>query len=579
MKRQFRKPRSGEVESFILRRSDSAKVYRDAEIRFSPCPVCRHGSKNAAAQINKASGLWRCFACDAKGNLFTLARAFGEEIADQFEDQILPTINIDWVNFFKTKKRRLLSGGHHKELLEYVNARGIGELTLDKWRITSLGPKAIRIPFYQWDEQTGNWQLVNARIRVCLDRETASTTDWFEMKGGPTGLLMGNHLINLDGPKRAWIFEGQWDAMTATELGIENAFSLPNGCSNINVGTMLRYVPDDWDIVVCTDHDSAGEDAAEKFFAQLGGNRVARLRIPDGHKDLNEWALAAFIEKEDVFNAVASLSMKTVESKKFQYRKFNMGARDIERKIVAKTPWSKLNELLSGGFAESEITSFLAASGGGKTTISYHISVEAAFQSTKVGLIALEGSRLELDRNLAIIATSNYDEKQVHLFDDNLIISPLEGNDISADEIIAQVEDMIEIGCKLIIVDNLDFICRTNNDLKAAIFGKLIDLAVIRKIHMFVVWQPNKVDSSKMVRSMNQKGYSQFYQDSHNYINFNIIVQDGVSYRVMEVEKHRANGLSVDRYVYLQYDADFRICNEVHNFKRSERIKSKIIDL
>ncbi len=74
----------------------------------------------------------------------------------------------------------------------------------------------------------------------------ASSKEWFDVSGGPTDLMIGNHLFDKNDPeKRIFIFEGQFDAMTAYQVGLRNVFSLPNGASNVNVNAMLRFIPDD----------------------------------------------------------------------------------------------------------------------------------------------------------------------------------------------------------------------------------------------------------------------------------------------------------------------------------------------
>ena len=244
--RQYRSPRGGEIASFLSLHATWVKTYGD-EIRFRPCPANGCDSQhNPSIQINQKSGLWRCFKCGATGNWFSLTKAFGSplEEADRYKEDFNRPINEVHRREFLGKKRRPVSMGHHKGLLDYCRSRGITEPTLDKWRVSSKGPNNLRWPIYQ--NESEKWVMVNSKLRS-IDPE-AKTKEWFEMKGGPTGLLIGNHLLNIRGPNRIIIFEGQWDAMTATEIGFQNVFSLPNGAENINVSQMLRYIPDHFEI-------------------------------------------------------------------------------------------------------------------------------------------------------------------------------------------------------------------------------------------------------------------------------------------------------------------------------------------
>lgn len=579
--REYREPRQGEVMAFLSRRAEWVKSYGD-NIRCRPCPSCNHNNaQNPALAVNEKTGLWRCWACggngssSGKGNWYMLTKAYGEPLSesDRYKSdsyQVAPPIN---VSKLRSDRRRPVSNNHHPELLNYCIERGLTAPTLDDWRVSTKGANALRWPVYELSGE-GKWEVVNMKVRACLDAEKASCRDWFDVKGSPTDLLLGNHLIDYDGPKRAIIFEGQWDAMTAYELGMRNVFSLPNGAENVRVGAMLRYIPADWQIWIATDMDKAGDGAAEKFFSQLGSKNVYRLRIPAPHKDLNDWYRAdPFITAQDVEACRMGLEEPAADCGGFLM--LNMQKKPSEMlRIVCKLPWDKLNRLLGNGLYGGQTTSLLAPSGCGKTSFVNHLSVAVASAGIAVGLISVEGTRSRLESKLQTlireIAGENWDR-----IVNNLKISNLEGTKISDIELISELKRMLASGCRFIAIDNLDFICRDDNHRKSALYGLLTDIARNADAHLLVVLQPHKVDRSAIVNSGNQKGHSQILQDSDNYMSLNIINNDPV----IEIEKAREEGVTIDNTVRFKFDRLTKMFYEHAPDRIKETVNGKVVYL
>lgn len=595
--REYRGPRVGEIASWLSRHARHVTPEKNkdgtTELRFKPSPCCGH-DKRPAACINASTGLWKCNACGKVGNWFTLTRAFGDPLpeADRYKHGEL---TIPWAAYaaHRADNRRPVTMGHYAELHKYCIWRGFSDMTLDAWRVTTKGHKTLRWPIYAWD---GKWTMVNARLRVVLDRAEAKTADWFEVKGGPTTLCVGNHLIGLKSNKavvQAWldgdqstsvppdlvpctdkrviVTEGQWDAMVAFELGIGNVLSLPNGAAHMDVAGMLRYVPEDWEVWLAFDMDEAGERAVEKAFAQLGTDRVARIVMP--YKDLNDWLM-----HEQDLTADRVLAAAVGITKAMQER---MGIEcqtavtcgepappesrwtaidDTETsgaELVCETPWPTLNKLISGGLKAGSTTGLLAPSGRGKTTIANQIAIHAAASGTKVGIISLEETRDKVVAKIkkqAVGWTGSKGEEFKKLVA-NIMLSPLEGSSVVWRDCGREFEAMIAEGAKLLILDNLDYIAeRTGGDPhgeKIEAYGQLIELAKQTDTHVLAVWQPKKVDPNKAINSSDQKGLAQAFQDADNYMNLNWFG----ALRRLELEKHREAGIRLGaNHVWLTYD-------------------------
>lgn len=579
------------------------------EARFDPSPCCkRDGARKKAAAatcINTQSGLWHCWSCGAVGNWFTLTRAFGEPLSweDRFVD-LAPPVDFRVYDRVRGKMRRPVSGGHHPELLAYAMGRGFSIATLDAWRVTTKGPATLRWPMFALEH--GKWQIANARLRVCLGRAEAETKDWFEVRGGPVDLLIGYHLLGArppnyeiphndkpgcaDGgdpkgevglspktlpelPRRVLICEGQWDAMTAWELGIPNALSLPNGANNVAVASMLRYVPDDYEVWLALDMDAPGDRAAEMFFAQLGPERVARLHLP--FKDLNEWLLKepdltaerVLATAKGLTPTLAPRAVAAREASKLTHfvsiaDEDEAGDADV---VICQLPWERLTDLLGGGLRATQTTGILAPSGIGKTTVVNQIAVHAAKQEVTVGIISLESSRAAVRTKLRdqVRGWTHYIGEAFKAVCSRLLLSELEGSDVKWEDCLEELETMIAQGAKLIVWDNPDYQMprRASNPsaIKLEAYARFQQLCKRHGVHGIVVWQPNKIDRDKVINSGDQKGMAQALQDSDNYLNLNRIG----NMRRIEVEKTRAEGaLDGGRFCWIKYDPQTRCLTE-----------------
>lgn len=564
---RYRDPRPGEVFSFLSRAAAEAKPEGDGlEVRFVPSPCCgRVKQDGGSALVNTKTGLWFCHACQKAGNWFTLTRAFGMPLAqdDRYADGPAP-VNFDAYKAMLAKMRRPVTGGQHPKLLEYCHGRGFTNATLDAWRVSTLGDKTLRWPIFARtaDEK---WQAANARMRVVLGRDEAAaakeTVDWFEVKGGTTDLCVGNHLLDFNGPKRVLIVEGQWDAMVAWQCGIANVLSLPNGAANVSVASMLRYIPEDWEVWLAVDMDKPGDKCAELFFAQLGPDRVGRLELP--YKDLNEW-----LDKKGDLSAdqilscargfTTSISRRRKAVEEVARSKFiSLDAPDDdakEVKIVCSTPWPRLTKRLGGGLRETQTMGILAPSGIGKTTVVGQLCVHAAAEGIQVGVIMLEGERDEAKKMLRrqLAGWTQLTGEAFKAAAARIMLSELEGKDVRWQDVNEEAQALCEAGAKLIIVDNYDYVSvgAYANDAKMQAYAGLQVIVKRYRAHGVVVWQPLKIDRTKVVNSGDQKGMSSALQDAAVYMNLN---RFGPKRRI-EIEKARVDDPDEVTHVWLTYN-------------------------
>jgi hypothetical protein len=566
------------------------------QLRVSPTPCCGREKQGNAVTINTSTGLWCCFKCGKKGNWYGFTRLAGDPLHDPYEDAA--PIDLSVYERVRARRRRPVSQGHHPALLEYCLKRGFTPETLDAWRVSTCGPEALRWPMMAVSP-AGEWVIANARIRKVINRDEAhSPGDWFEIKGGPTSLPMGAHLLGQEpvswhsnrpvwgdqwlAPKRTYpgtpssitdpvantisqplkikrvlITEGQWDAMTAWQLGIPNVLSLPNGNAHVDVSGLLRYVPDDAEVWLALDMDEAGDRCAEAFFSQLG-SQVRRLVLPV--KDLNQWL-------QDWPQLTAEEVLATAEKEPDAVKpgggvvSLASVVKPVACEIIVETPWPRLTRRLGGGFRAGATTGLLAPSGSGKTTICNNILAHAIYRGVVSGVIQLEGL---IDENIVKLKDQIHGwikpdiEEDLDRYLPNLKLSSLVGKRITLEQTLEAAEELIVThGARFIVMDNWDYITPPDGHghrLKAEAYAEFQEICKRHRVHGLVVWQPNKVDREKNINSGQQKGMSTALQDADVYMTVN---KHGITRR-LEVEKARGvDELSdADSVIWLRYDRE-----------------------
>lgn len=594
--RKQRAPRPGEIMSWLAGRvavkaeEGSGRCGGAPQARFAPAPCCGQTKRGGSAIINTKTGLWKCFRCQRVGNWLGLTALFGTPLKDAYEAD--RPVDFGAYDRVRAARRRPVTLEHYPALLALCASRGFRKETLDAWKVSTKGGEHLRWPIYARDD-AGAWVVVNARVRLVVDRDRERTgkdgaslpADWFEVRGGPTFLAIGNHLLGQIPPqsaqteplwledwlthsgeggdplgrvRRVLIVEGQWDAMVAYQLGIPNVLSCANGASAVDVGGLLRYVPEGAEVWVASDMDEAGDKMAEAVFSQVGPDRVRRLRLP--HKDLNAWLMAEpTLTAEQVLRT--ALAPGETEDRAAGWLDL-MAVSEAPRLadgIVCPTPWGRLSERLGGGWHEGQTSGILAPSGIGKTTIANNVVAEAV-RTIKVGVIQLEGTRQAVTRALRaqVAGWINPDmEEMLPPFLAKIRVSGLEGKGVTWRQTIEEAKKMADEGAKLIVIDNWDYIIPPSpagSGEKMRAYAAFQELCRRAGVHGLVVWQPNKVDRGDVVNSGQQKGLSNALQDADVYLTLN---KFGLVRRI-DVEKARgiAEREGMASQVWLKFDPD-----------------------
>ena len=239
------------------------------------CPLCSHTRKPENKKAKCASydwerGLGTCHNCDKSFQLHTYQRKGASE-----KVYVRPETP-DAIHDVSTKVE------------EWFKSRGISKETLRALKVTE-GPEfmpqtgktenTIQFNYYMGD------QLINVKYRD-------GRKNFKLYKGAEKVFYNINSII---GYEYAIIVEGEMDALSLYEAGIENVISVPNGATlNTNnldyLDNCIDYFEDKEKIIIAVDADEAGQALQTELVRRLGAE-VCYLADFNGCKDANEYLL------------------------------------------------------------------------------------------------------------------------------------------------------------------------------------------------------------------------------------------------------------------------------------------------
>jgi twinkle protein len=251
-----------------------------------PCPECSHerkknNQKDCVVTRGDKGWVWHCHHCSASGIL-----PFNRK-----ENNVIPLTKPTPV---------IVTNELQQQHYDFLTTRGISKQTADSARLFSeekyfsrLGKTSdsIAFPYYK------DGKLVAAKYRAIESKD-------FTQSGG--GAQEFFNIDSIDPSKPIVIVEGEIDALTLIEAGVENVLSVPSGAPMKVVDGKVDASEDRkfafvWSaheilknapyVVIATDTDSAGQALAEELARRIGKDkcRVAKF----DYKDLNE----AFLDK------------------------------------------------------------------------------------------------------------------------------------------------------------------------------------------------------------------------------------------------------------------------------------------
>lgn len=235
------------------------------------CPYHKDGKEKRPSMSilledrgSMTAGTCHCFAC---GTVVTLEELFEKvgatydkttEIARQLQPR---TISLSTTHsIYKPSVPFRFS--------EYLFSRGIGEKVQERFRVYEKG-KMVHMPVFDRD----------GKYLFFISRSTEGK--YYYVEEGSVKTLYGIEEIDMSKP--IVVVEGQIDAMTFWELGMQSVATL--GADNISALSAIKEATSI--IILAFDNDPAGLKAREKAADMLGRFRCRYIDFPEG-VDINE---------------------------------------------------------------------------------------------------------------------------------------------------------------------------------------------------------------------------------------------------------------------------------------------------
>jgi twinkle protein len=253
------------------------------------CPECsterkKYNMKDLAIHTKSDGWTYYCHHCQASG--FVPFKLNNFKPIPRMENTVIPLRKFEEIK---------LQPQHYT----FLKSRGISEQTADDMKLfpaekyfQRLNKKtdAIGFPYFK------NGKFISAKYR------SIESKDFTQDTGGSQDFF---GIDNVDPTKPVVIVEGEIDALTLMECGIENVLSVPSGAPiKVSDGKVdasedkrFSFVWNAFDVLekapyvtIATDTDTAGQALAEELARRIGKDKCRIATF--GFKDLNEAFLA-----------------------------------------------------------------------------------------------------------------------------------------------------------------------------------------------------------------------------------------------------------------------------------------------
>lgn len=293
---------------------------------FSNCDSDSKGSE-AHMYIKKETGQYHCKKCDARGNMVTLRKHFGD---------ITPSTNS------QEKARRNFTQGIIEEcsynipdrIRTYLNNRGVSDEIISKYKIgygPFYGSNWITIPMKKEDEF--EYSFFYLRKDPQNTNESLPKNLSFPKGKGET-LLFGEYANESE---NLIITEGIMDCLSLLSLGYKSLCST-GGCMTFKESWVTEELLNAKSIYVAYDRDEPGEKGTDKVLKLLKESKhksLYKVTLPEivGEKgDVNDYICKHKLDVKDLMGKYSEPYPKQID-----HRQFKELSLDSVEKILSST--------------------------------------------------------------------------------------------------------------------------------------------------------------------------------------------------------------------------------------------------
>jgi len=493
--------------------------------------VCPHCGKNSLS-IQIESGVLKCWNCvnlnlsDSpflKGHISSLKKTWGDILnVGTLQTEEDTTEEKDFTDMAE-RYHYDLKQDRYKHVLKYLFKRGFTEETIDffKFGATSrYNQDWVSIPSYE----NGKARLLKFR-KVPPYSEECHIEDKYIREAGCKSILFNQDALKEH--DEIIITEGELCAASLIQNGFRNVVGI-----TVGAGTLA---PEWYDLLVnktkiylAFDNDQAGQKSArDTWAARLGVGRIYNIKFTDC-KDVDEFFLThtkdEFIElknKAERFKIDGIYSIKEVLLE--MHKKSNE-----KGELVFPTPWDSINRYLNGGFKKTHLCTLGAGPGIGKTTLSLQIAHHfAKVYNIPSFVMCLEMREIDLVIKLLQL---EYDLTQDEISYDDALYYMKEGIDLpiyfgyksflTPDLYYNTVKEVHNrFGCEFFVFDNLQILCRTEENNEIGKVSKLFkEIPMSLDAMMLMISQPRKLNRENSITYDDLRGNSAIAADADEII-------------------------------------------------------------
>lgn len=300
-----------ELEQYLTLKGVSFRVVRNELITkciFSNCDLNSRGNE-AHLYFNIDTGQYHCKKCDAKGNLLTLKKHFGDIDSENEKER---KRNIKSITPSMVDK---LHEALPINIVEYLHARGISDDVISKYKIGykyEYGSCWIAIPIKDIDS---NYSFFKLRQDPKYGKEKMTWPN-----GGKAQIYDWETLLMAS--DRILIAEGEMDALLMKSKGIA-CITGTHGAETTKDEWMEHFKPE-IEYYICYDNDNAGKTGALKMAEKLfknGCKKIFIIALPEevGEKgDLGDYVIRLGLPIDDLFTKYAKPYPEKIDTSMFK---------------------------------------------------------------------------------------------------------------------------------------------------------------------------------------------------------------------------------------------------------------------